>query len=223
MQNFFSQITVIELLCFIISLWCLTRQPLAIWWLFIAYLAVICVTEIIGLYLKKHHLANQWPYNISLLFQVVIISAVFKHLLHKYTIGKPIIIGGFAIMLALYVYETIVHGFLIFNNLTYDVLSVIFVVYALVYFYFLLKDEHYIDLRFNADFWWVTGVLIFYFGSTQLNLFRGKLSKIPIQPGFTLPHLINIILNYILYFSWSYSFLCRKLFSRNNSVTYQGK
>jgi hypothetical protein len=37
----------------------------------------------------------------------------------------------------------------------------------------LLKDENYTDLRISANFWWVIGVLFFYFGSTAVNLYRG--------------------------------------------------
>jgi len=94
--------------------------------------------------------------------------------------------------------------------LTYSTMSVVFVVCSLYYFYLLLNDNQYIELKFSADFWWAVTTLLFYFGSTAVNIFRGKL-MIKVTSENYLTYYIYLVLNILLSLGWSYSFICRKL------------
>ena len=108
------------------------------------------------------------------------------------------------------IYELFVDGAFKKHNITTSVMSVLFVLYSLYYFYCLLKDESHINLKYYPPFWWTAGVLFFYFGSTACNVFYSKLSVITVTPKHYLTYYIYNGLNIILYGCWSYSFICRK-------------
>jgi len=172
--------TSIELLCCITAILCLSKDKNRVWKSFSIYLVITCLTELTALYLTRHHRQNAWLYNILILFEMSFTSLMFGELFNKYIKSKKLIKWGFLLFAVTYVAETIsniynkgITGILHFNNLTNEVMSVLFVCYALYYFYLLLKDDSYTDLRISASFWWVIGVLLFYFGSTAINLYRG--------------------------------------------------
>jgi hypothetical protein len=212
MLSYLTFNTCFELLCFLTALFCLSGNMNYTWKLFVPYLFVICLTEITGIYLKMLHHANQWPYNILLVFQITVNMLMFLHLF-KYTKWKIVIICSTLLLAMLYIYEIVSHGVFYFNALTYDVMCVLFVLHCLSYFYFLLNDEDYIRLRYSPKFWWVSGALVFYFGSTVVNIFRGKLSGFVIA-DHSLTYYIYMLLNMILYTSWGYSFICKRWLTR---------
>ena len=208
MLSYFTFNTSFELICLAFAILCLWRTHELVWKSLIFYLFIICLAEFTGVYLKRHYQSNQWIYNVLLVFQIGFTSIMFKHLFDKYSIGKPAVFLGWLLLLSLYIIDLLTHGFFKFNMLTYNTMSVVFILYSLFYFYLLLNDEAYIDLKYSAKFWWVTGVLFFYFGSTAVNLFRGKTAIM--LSGHSLSYYIYIVLNMILYGCWSYSFICKK-------------
>jgi hypothetical protein len=211
--------TIFELQCLLFAFICLLKDPSPEWrssWLF---LVITCVTEFTGIYLKRQHLANQWPYNILLIFQILFFSYMFWALFGKNNRKKRfIIVSGLIILTLFYLYDLSQHGFYRFNTVAYNSMSVILVIYSLYYFYMLLKQDSYVKLKFSAAFWWSCGVLFFYFGDTAVNLFRGKLSKIMITQNHALPYFILMLLNIILYSCWSYSFICKKWLTKKSEI-----
>jgi len=204
--------TSIEIICFLVSLLSLKYERNKSWLSLRLYLMVVCIVEFIGLYLKSQHHANQWPYNVLLPVQIVFTCFFFGDLFSCYLKSKPSIIpiiGGFALLSLLLIYSLFTQSFLIFYESAYNTMAVVFVIYSLCFFYLLQKDDRYIDLKISPQFWWVFGVLAFYFGSTAVNIFRGRL-HIMINSKHYLTYYINIVLNIILYGCWSYSFICRR-------------
>ena len=199
----------LEIICFAIALLCLLKVKDNIWRGMIIYLFITCVAEVAGFILKKSHHHNQWIYNISLIGEIFFNSILFGSILKPYLKARPLIIGGLAIIFAVYIFDLVDHGFFVFNDLTVTVMSVIFVVYGFSYFYFLIKEEFYKDLFRDAAFWWVTGSLFYYFGSTAANLFRGFLSKIQFS-GLHVSYIIPLVLSVLLYGCWIYSFICKR-------------
>jgi hypothetical protein len=185
----------------------------------ILYLLVTCIAEISGIYVEREVHNNYWVYNILLLFDTGFMSLMFAYIFKQYNKSKFIVITGLALFIALYAYEFIAQGFSLFvryNNLTYTVMSVVYVLYGLYYYYLLLKDERYINLKYSAIFWWVAGTLLFYFGGTACNLFSDQLRAIKIYQH--LSYFIFKALNIILYGFWSYSFICRKWLTKKSEI-----
>ena len=120
------------------------------------------------------------------------------------------IVIGLAIEILIYGVEVIKDGVLVKHIWTTSTMSVLFVIYGLIYFYWLLKDDNDVKLTYSSSFWWVTGALFFYFGSTISNVFFNRLSTIMVSPKHYLTTYIFNALNLILYGCWCYSFICRK-------------
>ena len=215
--SYFTFNTVCELICLIIALICLIKDKAVTWRNMILFLFITCAAEMMGIYIKHLYLAdrahvhpNVWVYNILMVFQVIFPSVMFLAFFNKYFNGKPVIICGLAVLFATYAYEVFDHGLFKKHNVTTTIMSILFVGYSLYYFYCLLKDGAYIKLKFYPPFWWVAGILFFYFGATACNVFYAKLSAITITPKHYLTYYIYNALNLILYGCWSYSFICRR-------------
>lgn len=219
MIHFLTLNTLLEFLCFFVALICLRKDADWLWRDQIWFLLITCITELAGIYVKNFYRVdgnnghpNGWVYNIYLLFQITFLSLVFNHFLKKHTKCKPIIIGGLVLMFLVFVFEVIEHGFLKYNSVTNTVMSVCLVFYSLYYYYYLLKDDAYISLLHLPSFWWVAGVLLFYFGKTACNLFYNMLSPTAENFSQQLRYISYIYygLNFLMYGLWSYSFICRK-------------
>jgi hypothetical protein len=217
MIHYFTVNTIAETICFVIAIICLAKDDNMVWKSMILFLFIICITEFMGIYIKRLYLIdrqhvhpNPWLYNIQLIFQIGFISSMFRHALRNYTKIDLIIFIEFLLVVMIYSYEIYKHGIFIYNDLTKTILSIIFVLYSLYYFYLLLKDDNYINLKYSSVFWWIAGALFFYFGSTVVNLFYSKLSHVMITSKRSLSYFVFNVLNILLYSCWSYSFICRK-------------
>jgi len=207
-----------EIICLLTALICLWGDSNLVWRSMILFLLITCVTEIMGKMMKLNHINNnQWLYNIFLVFEAGFTSFMFYNLLKKHINSKPLVIGGLALIISVYVYEIILHGFFVFNDYTTTVMSVIFVFYSFFYFFLLIENEQYINLVYDASFWWVAGALFFYFGSTASNLFYPFLKNLKLG-GRNITYYIFSTLSVILYGCWIYSFICKRwLTTRLNS------
>ena len=199
----------------------------------IIFLLITCVAELMGFHFKhlyladRHHThSNAWIYNILILFQAAFLSFMFYNLLGKYVNSKGLILSGLSAVFILYAYETFQHcglkpvegsidtGFYLYNDLTNTVMSVLFVVYSFYYYYCLIKDESYERFAISPSFWWITGTLLFYFGTTACNMFYDQLKGVEISPKHYLTSYIYNVFNVILYGCWAYSFICEKWASK---------
>lgn len=217
MLRYLTLTIIIELICFTVALICLLKDNNLAWKGMVLYLFITCITELIGVYIVKNTQSqnNQWVYNIFLLFEAGFTHLMFAALLSKYINSKPTIIIGFALIALVYLYEIYNNSFLIYAVLTYTIMSVLFVLYSLYYFYLLIKEDNYINLKYSDSFWWVTGALFFYFGNTGCNIFDEKLDNVTLF-SHHLNYYIFRVLNLILYGCWSYSFICRKWLTRTS-------
>jgi len=230
MLKFLTINTGAEMVCFTIALICLIKDRLVAWRRMILFLALTISAEMLGIDLKKPYLdylkklgevqklhlhfniisvhSNIWVYNILLVFQASFISLMFLRLLKTYKSSKPLIIWGLAILGLLYTFEVTSHGVFEKHNVTTITMSIMFIIYSFYYFYCLQKDDACHDLKSYAPFWWVTGVLFFYFGRIASIIFFQILATY--DPKFVVTVPIYNVLNIILYSCWSYSFICRK-------------
>ncbi|MCX2573410.1 hypothetical protein [Pedobacter sandarakinus] len=203
-----SAIVIAEVICLVCAFLLLKGDRVAFWKLNILYLLIALLSETFGNYLFSLKKNNLWLYNIFILFEISFIFTGLYHGFKKYINPKPVIFSGLGFIYLIYLFFFFKAGIMEFNSVTVTVMSVVFTFYGLYYYYLLLKDENFVEINGHPEFWWVTGVVFYYFGSTVINLlyhvFDFKLFK-----GFTLSYLIIIILNIILYSIWTYSYLCR--------------
>lgn|GEM_PF-280718 len=213
--------TVTELLCFIVALFCLTKARNAAWRSMIFFMALTCAVEFTGAYMKAlYHVsptkihANVWIYNIFSLVEAGFISLMFHHLFKMYFNSRLVIFSGLALIGLSFIYELATRGIMRGFNTTDTISAILFILYGLIYFYHLLKADAFYDLKVYPSFWWVAGVLFFYFGSTVINIFYDqiteRLSLLIVAPRRYITGYIYNALNLLLYGCWSYAFVCEK-------------
>ena len=209
MKSILTISNTIELICLVFALIFLLKDKKRFWHITALYMLLVCATELcsrVTAVIYHHH--NIWIYNIYMLFEAAFISYGLYYFIKDYVKILGWILSSFCIILlsnAIFLYN---YGINTYNTFTVSLMSIFFVIYSLLYFYLLLKDNNYVDLKNHPAFWWVGGVLIFYFGSTLCNLFE-DVFRIKITPKTTLRSYIFYFLNAFLYGSWVYSFICR--------------
>jgi len=211
MLHYFTANTTIEFICFLFAVVCLIKDSSTVWRCQVLYLLITCIAEFYGIYVSSHQYNNQWVYNIFILFEAGFTFLMLAHLLKKYKNSRSAIMAGIAVFLVAYIYCIINKGFLHYVYPAYTLMSVEFVLFSLFYYYLLLKDDNYVDLKYSPGFWWVAGTLFFYFGNTACDIFDDKLYLVVINTFHQhLTYFIYKALNIILYSCWSYSFICKK-------------
>lgn len=198
----------IELLCLVFALYFLFKDKSTFWRITIWYMAVVMLTEIVGRYFARTYHTNLCIYNIYTIFEISFITYGFYTFIKQYANIKHWLIATYAATMIIYTIFTLIYGINVYNAFTISVASVVFVIYGLLYFYLLLRDENYIDLKFHPAFWWVGGTLIFYFGSTLANFFDDIIQQ-KFLGKYNTRLIIYTTLNLFLYGFWAYSFICR--------------
>jgi hypothetical protein len=197
---------IIELICLLCAVVFLFNDKNKVWKFQILFLITVCIIELAGRYYRiVIEKDNSWIYNIYLLAEISFVSTIFYIFFKNYARGRLYLTAAILLIVLVYVTEIILHGFTKFNVNSDTILSVHFCICSLLYYYQLLKSEQYEQLSKLPSFWWVNGVLFFYFGSVACDLFFYQLFSIPRN----LRSDIYVILNLLLYSCWSYSFLCR--------------
>jgi len=200
---------IIELSCLATALFFLRNENTKFSYITIAYLTLVCITEILGLlYIKTLGQSNAWIYNIFIIFEATYICYGLYVAL-KFSTNKALQICSFPLIIfcSTYAFEVFNYGFLKFKTLTTTIESVLFVFISLIYFYLLIKQKDPINLKTHSPFWWVAAVLFYYFGSTVYNLFIHFLYQ-DFPKSYHILSYIMLGLNLLLYSIWSYSFIC---------------
>lgn len=208
---FLTPNTIVELVCFLFAIFFLYGDKSIAWKKQILFTGVIFLTETIGIFLIVcvKSKSNYWLYNIYLVIELFFVLSFFNFLFRKFNNKSTSMIIKFGVLLfsIIYIFETFYHGFSTFNEICNYVISIYYCFCCLFYFYLLIKSDEYINLLKYAPFWWVSGSLIYYFGSSATDIYFSKL--IAIKDHHTRLN-IMLIINIILYSCWSYSFICRK-------------
>lgn len=208
MSHYFTLNTISEVMCLSFAIVYLLNDTSLIWRSMILYMLITCIVEFLGIYVERSGHFNYWVYNVFLIFEAGFTMLMFAGLFKGYHQSKFVIIGVVTFII-LYVCELIRHGFFIYyNNFTYTVMSVLYVLYGLYYYYLMIRDDNPIDIKYSPVFWWVAGTVFFYFGNTACNLFSIQFGSVKIYQQ--LSYIIFKVLNVILYGCWSYSFICKK-------------
>jgi len=208
----FTLIIWIELACLLIctvNLWS-NRQ----WWKgFIWFMLLTVITELAG-FLFYFHIhpgrSNEWIYNTYLPLEMGFKCMVLARIMKGYHVKMYWFIGAYAVFFLLFLYESYGNGFIRYDAMSNMFGSILIVLCCCLFYYRLLRAREYVDLPRYPPFWIVSGMFIFYFGSTGLNTFVVQLQRIYASTGIPIRFIIMVVLNFILYACWSYAFLCIK-------------
>jgi len=201
----------IELICFVMCLIYL-RADKGWWKNFSWFLLVTVLTEATGFYIhfgyRPGH-SNEWLYNLYLPVEMAFLCLLLYRIMKTYGMSVAWFIGAYAVFLCIYLVESTGNRFLHYSGLSNMFASIMIVVCCCLFYYYLLRANDYIDLPVYGPFWLISGLFIFYFGSTGLNSFLEPLKKIYETTGIPVRFIIMVVLNFILYACWSYAFICR--------------
>jgi hypothetical protein len=203
--------TASEFACFLAALVFLYKDTNPAWRLLIPYLLLTCIVEIAAIYMRRVlEQPNFALYNVFILFECSVTTWLFYNLYKPYQHKKKWVICWLAAFVLMYVAELIYNHFGNFVTVTASVMSVVFVMASLYFYYLKLRDEQFERLIYSAPFWWVSGVLCFYFGSTACNLFFDYLIRYEfITYNRSIRYIIFNVLDIVMYLFWSLAFICR--------------
>jgi len=199
----------IELTCFIVALFTIRKDNSPLWRSAFFFMIMVCFTEIFAAkWAARTYHNNLFVYNIYTFFEGSFISFGVYQCLKKYTNPKKIISLGLVVFYVTYGIFLVRNGIMVYNSWAGGVLSAIMMLYCCYYYYLILTHEEILDINTSPDFWWITAVLFFYFGSTTGSLFHELFTSITIW-GNSLRNQLFSLLNIIFYSLLAYSFICR--------------
>ncbi|OOQ59966.1 hypothetical protein [Mucilaginibacter pedocola] len=211
-MKFISLNTAAELICFLAALIFLYRDKSAAWRLFILYMLIVVSTETTAI-LTRRIIPNQHLYNAFLLAECGFVSYFLYNMFRPFGYTKKWLFAWWGIFAVVYLGELYYFRggeYPHFVAFTVNIMSVAFVLGCLWFYYVKLVDEQYEPLMTSAQFWWVSGALFFYFGSTACNVFFDYLAEYDHASYYSSTrYVIYNILNIILYSLWTYSIVCR--------------
>lgn len=211
MSIYLTVYTASELICFLVAVFALSNDKNRAWRYFWIYLLITLTIELSSIYLKNHGSPKTtWLYSILTFFEIVFIASLFQSVLAKYVRNWNLFKGGLIVLILLYIGEISIHQSLnVRLNVTNTILGIMVVVASLSYLNLLLKDDNYVSLGKDANFWWVIGTLFFFFGFMSLNILYVMLKDNYTKPGPLFGYTFKV-LNIIFYAVWSYAFICRR-------------
>lgn len=207
MPKYFPYTVVFEFLCLCVGLFLLKKDKSLFWKLAIVFLFITFITECYGTYLAYKYNDNLKLYNYYYLIEQAFVSYSMYYCFKPYINPKSLITAGSSVLILSNLYFFLGYSGTEFNTISQNVSGILFIIYSLLYFYVFLNNKKYINISTHPEFWWVTGILFFYFGNVMFNLFYSQF-KIKLF-GRSIFYYLITILNLILYSLWTYSFICR--------------
>jgi hypothetical protein len=210
----FILITLIVLLCFLFSIFCLKEKGQGWWRHFKWFLLLTTLVEGSGYCLYFiYGIKNHALFNFFLPIEYIFLSWVMWKLSNPYYNCKPWILCGLGIVLSIYLYESIGASFTGYSTSSTIAASIFFTGISGLYYYYFMKQDSHVTLTSFAPFWIVAGIFLFYFCSSAINFFFEYFASLNSSNPFQLKltrYKISIILNFILYACWAYAFICRR-------------
>lgn len=202
--------TLAELAAFVTALVFPVTDKAGYWRLFTLYCAVLLLAEFTGFYMRTVLVQpNHVLYNLLMLLQ----AAFFLYLLHRFhqsaVVRKYISMAAIAFML-LYTTEAVVYEFGAYNKYSRQFLALMVVLFSCTFYFTLLKNDRVKSPLTYPDFWIVTGLFVYYFGTFVIFVFFDDVSKIKLTGNLSFYTLVIGSLSFILYGSWIIGFIWKK-------------
>lgn len=222
MLRYFTVNTLSELICLLISLFCLFRDSNPYWKILMYYMIAVYAIESIGIYQRIHQHANFHIYTAFLVAECAVVSIFFYHLFSKYYRRAALLLFCWlTLFMLLYTVELGRNHFTGYPYITSAIMSVVFVMASGYYYLLMMRDEEFRKLGKYPPFWVVNGFLFFYFGGTACNVFYDYLAHEKMTSlSLSIRYVIFNVLNILLYGCWSYAFICRYLQRKSSSSSH---
>lgn len=208
-MNFVLINPIIELLALTFAIILLSAQKG--WWrLFVYYLALVVVVEVLGFIAYKNGNNNSWLFNFYIPLNFGFYFYIFYNICSDFSKKfKPIIVIAYLVWFLIYLVEFLFNGRQVLAFKSIGLGNVICLMLSCCYFFYLLKQENFVRLSKHAPFWLIAGILFHTLGSTMTLIFYEPLKEIYYTYKLPLKQVIYIFLNFIMYSFWIYAFLCR--------------
>jgi len=211
-------VQIIELMAAIAAFIYLSRERENPWRWFKWFLGVVFLVESSGylfkliLYLQgRAPVKNHLIYKIYLPIETIFHSWVLFRLTRQYKKIAKYYVLGLTIFFCLFFVEWFrvpLNKYVVKS----DLFETLFLLTGcLLYYYYFLKQEHYVEVIKFAPFWIVTGMFFYHFVTFATTVFFDYLALINEKAtGFPLRRYVLLIVNAIFYGSWVYAFKIRR-------------
>jgi hypothetical protein len=183
-------------------------QPAAIR-LFVPFLALSLLMEIIGMITSRRHLQNHWIFNFFTCFEFLFYSYIYSRLLEDpkwvRVVRYGMIVYPVLFLANIFFWE----GFYHFHTVTYRVGSVMIVFWCYLFFRQLMRSEAFDSVFRIPAFWISTGLLFFYAGFFFYMSAAYILLYTKLVVDKVVWYAISGTLNAILYGCFLIAFLCQ--------------
>jgi hypothetical protein len=183
---------------------------------FSLFLFVNCCFDVYTNYMAYKHINNVFISNVNTMITIGYYLLLIRQIVHNPK-AKNILLG----CLLTYTLLSVMNLFLlqkatVFNTMTFC-LGCLFVVAACIYYFFdLFQQAKSLNLLREPPFWICSGLLLYYacsFPIQGLNNFMSSLSQVVLENLL----IIFVVVNILLYLSFSIAFLCRLKIKRSMS------
>lgn len=180
------------------------------WWRhFIWFLTIVFIIDTTGYLFYLSRINNHWLYNIA----NFIFASFYTWVLYKINstnkLMKRLLTGCQIIFSITYLFESIQSHFLEASRFSFIFNTIYIIIACCLYFYFLLKNDEYINLVKDASFWIISGLFFFELGSISLIIFSSYLVEINLKENINVSFAILNVVNFIFYGCWTYAFICK--------------
>lgn len=194
-------------MCLITSILLLRSASPKFWQIFIPYLVITVSIETYA-YISITQFGNKSTHNLYNIFLLIYLNFhlyLFSKIINLQYANK-IALLCLIVLLGVYFFEWqfTMHSFF---SITNTVFGGTIILLSIIYYFGLFKQD---EMK-QAEFWLVTGCLIFYSATTSVNAFFDQLPWLNQKMGLVpIRYIIVSIANVIMYGCWIKSFLCLK-------------
>ncbi len=160
------------------------------------YLFLSLITDITTFQLAVNHVNNLYLLYVFTLIEFGLFSWVYHRIFESFYLKKAVIVIA-ALFFLIFVVSLYQNGVSSYATAPRTVESIVFTIYAILYFNQILKGNHSFGLEKDAMFWFNGGLLVYFAGSLlffSLSSFILEHASLEMQRKlFTTPAILNIV------------------------------
>ena len=152
------------------------------------YLSFFLIAQVIfntisGILDKIADADNIFLYQLNAFSSLIFMTFFFRYVLRDFRLSKYIIWVGWVLIALLGSYILFLEPRNIFNSHSYSYTAILIVLYSLVYFYHKIINPTIGKITGEADFWFVTGLFIYYSAAFLIFISYRMLTEQNANPG----------------------------------------